>query len=76
MTKPRNSKGKCLKCNTIIESKHRHDYVTCECGDCAVDGGSDYFRAAYKEAKNFNVWDYENKKFVPLVITPKVYMGE
>lgn len=35
---------KCLKCGDIIESKHRHDYKTCSCGACAVDGGHDYLR--------------------------------
>ncbi len=35
---------KCLKCGDIIESEHRHDYKTCSCGACAVDGGHDYLR--------------------------------
>ena len=34
----------CLKCGDIIESEHRHDYKTCSCGACAVDGGCDYLR--------------------------------
>ena len=38
------NKAKCLKCNEIIESKHRHDYVTCSCGNLAVDGGKDYLK--------------------------------
>ena len=38
-------KGQCLKCADIIESKHRHDFVRCECGESFVDGGTDYFRA-------------------------------
>lgn len=35
---------KCLKCNDIIESVHRHDFVTCKCGNISVDGGKDYLR--------------------------------
>ena len=35
---------KCKKCGTIIESKSVHDYRSCPCGDCAVDGGHDYLR--------------------------------
>ncbi len=35
---------KCLKCGDIIESEYRHDYKTCSCGACAVDGGRDYLR--------------------------------
>lgn len=31
---------KCKKCGSIARSKHRHDFVRCECGDCFVDGGS------------------------------------
>jgi len=36
------NKARCLLCNTIIESSHRHDYVKCKCGAIAVDGGKDY----------------------------------
>ena len=38
------NRAKCLKCNDIIESKHRHDYVSCKCGACSVDGGHDYLK--------------------------------
>lgn len=34
----------CMKCGDIIESKHVHDFVTCSCGACSVDGGHDYLR--------------------------------
>lgn len=34
----------CLLCNTVIESKYRHNYVTCPCGNIAVDGGDAYKR--------------------------------
>ena len=34
---------KCLQCNTILESKHRHDFVRCSCDNAAhVDGGLVY----------------------------------
>ena len=39
----------CLKCADIIESKDRHDYVTCSCGNVSVDGGKDYLRRSFKE---------------------------
>jgi len=35
---------RCLKCDDIIESKYRHDFVTCSCGNISVDGGHDYLR--------------------------------
>ena len=38
----------CRKCGEIIESKHRHDYQTCKCGACSVDGGHDYLRRCFK----------------------------
>lgn len=38
------NKGKCTKCGDVIESKHRHDYVTCSCGSLSVDGGTDYLK--------------------------------
>ncbi len=34
----------CLGCLDIIESKHRHDFVSCTCGKLSVDGGLDYAR--------------------------------
>ena len=39
----------CLECNEHIESIHRHDYVTCLCGNISVDGGTDYIRRAVKD---------------------------
>jgi len=43
MSKMRNA-IRCLKCNNVIESKHRHDLQRCPCGACFVDGGNDYRR--------------------------------
>ena len=38
----------CRTCGTTIQSKHVHDYVSCECLDertrIAVDGGGEYLR--------------------------------
>lgn len=38
----------CLKCEVEIESRHRHDYVTCPCGAVAVDGGKDYLKRSVR----------------------------
>ena len=43
---PRN-RAKCKKCQDVIESKHRHDFVTCKCGSISLDGGRDYMRRLY-----------------------------
>lgn len=49
------NKARCKKCDTVIESKHRHDFVWCECLDedgrhngIAVDGGKEYLRRVGK----------------------------
>jgi hypothetical protein len=38
----------CKLCSQTIESKHRHDFVTCPCGNVSVDGGLDYTRRAFR----------------------------
>lgn len=38
------NKIKCKKCGDIIESKNRHDFVSCKCGSVAVDGGNSYLK--------------------------------
>ena len=38
------NKCRCLACNDVIESKHRHDFVWCKCKSIFTDGGRDYIR--------------------------------
>ena len=41
---------KCLVCNTILESKYRHNYVQCSCPNQTFnDGGLDYQRVGGKD---------------------------
>ena len=40
---------RCNLCGDEIESTYRHEYVRCSCGACAVDGGHDYLRRAFKD---------------------------
>jgi hypothetical protein len=50
------SKGICILCGDIMESKHRHDFVTCKCGESFLDGGDDYMRGTmttYPIAKEY-----------------------
>lgn len=47
------NRAKCRKCESIIESFHRHDYVTCKCGEISVDGGNDYHKCSAIDWKNF-----------------------
>lgn len=39
---------RCNICGDEIESKYRHDFVTCKCEACSVDGGHDYLRRCFK----------------------------
>ena len=34
----------CKKCGEVIESNGTHQFVSCKCGSCAVDGGHEYLR--------------------------------
>ncbi len=34
----------CKYCSDIIEAKMVHDFVTCSCGRCSIDGGEEYLR--------------------------------
>ncbi len=43
----------CTKCNTEVESKHRHDFVMCKCGEIFVDGGLSYVRYGFVDDKTF-----------------------
>ena len=45
------NKAKCGVCGDVIESKHRHDFVRCSCGEISVDGGKDYLK---RSAGNFD----------------------
>lgn len=38
---------KCNRCGDIIESTYRHEFVSCICGCCSVDGGTDYLRRGF-----------------------------
>ena len=41
---------KCLGCNTILESKHRHDFSSCHCpNQASTDGGLVYQRISAKD---------------------------
>ena len=42
---------KCNSCGDIIESTHTHEFVSCKCGRCFVDGGTDYLRRGFTDTK-------------------------
>ena len=42
----------CNLCGDIIESTDGHDFVTCKCGCCSVDGGLDYLRRGFTHSRD------------------------
>ena len=38
----------CKLCGDVIESKTVHDFVSCKCQSCFVDGGKEYVRYGAK----------------------------
>jgi hypothetical protein len=47
------NRAKCKKCNSVIESFTVTDFVQCECGEIAVDGGEMKFLTYAKNFDNF-----------------------
>ncbi len=58
------NRAKCRLCQSLIESFHVHDYVECKCGEIAIDGGNDYFKAVFKNPENFLRVDDEGNEIV------------
>lgn len=57
------NKAKCKLCESVIESVHEKDHVTCKCGEISVDGG-DSMRCAAKNFQNFLRVDDEGNEIV------------
>lgn len=49
------TKVKCVICGETIQSKHRHDFVECSCGNIFVDGGNDYLRMGFKKEGSYEM---------------------
>lgn len=47
------NRAKCKLCSTIIESFHRYDYISCDCGEISIEGGADKFITGAKDYANF-----------------------
>ena len=55
------NKIKCLICQQIIESVHRHDIKGCACGAVSVDGGKDYLRRCGDPENYEELSEYKEK---------------
>jgi hypothetical protein len=47
------NRARCRRCGDVIESRHRHDFVSCGCRAIFVDGGMDYLRAGFDHPDDF-----------------------
>ena len=58
---------KCNHCGDIIESAHCHDFATCSCGCCSVDGGTDYLRRCFANSTDdftdLSIFDGDENSF-------------
>ncbi len=60
----------CLVCGDTIYSATRHDYKTCSCGSCMVDGGTDYLRMGYKDIDEVKIQHIEaSESFLEALIS-------
>lgn len=50
------NQAKCLKCGEVVESKSRHDFRKCKCGNVFVDGGRDYVRHGFRDKSLYEDW--------------------
>ena len=55
----------CKHCGETIESVNVHDYVTCSCGACSVDGGHDYLRRSYETSPKEDYIDLSEFMNIP-----------
>lgn len=67
----------CRECSDIIYSRARHDFRTCSCGNCSIDGGFDYMKISFgyngyifidlsvnaTEEELYNDWNYRNNRY-------------
>ena len=59
--KIKRNRAKCALCGDEIESKHRHDFQQCSCGEIFTDGGQVYVRQGAYNLKNLiDLSEYED----------------
>ena len=53
--------ARCRACDTVIESKYRHDFKSCRCTAIFVDGGTAFLRHGFDSRRNFEdlsvIWE-------------------
>ena len=67
------NRAKCKLCKEAIESVANVDYVSCKCGEIAIDGGLGSFRCFANDFKNFMRLDDEgNEVMVKVLEKPNI----
>lgn len=61
------NRAKCKLCQSILESFHRDDYITCTCGEIAIHGGTNHYGVTYRNHNNFLRIDDEGNEIVVTV---------
>lgn len=61
------NRAKCKLCESIIESFHQYDFVTCKCGEISVMAGEG-MHCSYKDKENFLRVDDEDNIIIPKFI--------
>jgi hypothetical protein len=62
------NRAKCKKCETVLESFHKYDYVECKCGEISITGGTDRWECAAKDWDNFlRIDDFNNELAVKII---------
>lgn len=61
------NRAKCKLCESILESFHETDYVTCKCGEISITGGEKKYECMAKEWANFLRVDDEGNEIVPFI---------
>lgn len=62
------NRAKCKLCNKIIESIHANDYVMCACGEIAISGGDQTFKASAKNFDHFLRVDDEGNEIITMLV--------
>lgn len=62
------NRAKCKLCQSVIESFHVSDYVSCSCGEISIDGGDQYCHALAKNWENFLRIDDEDNEITVKVM--------
>lgn len=58
------NRAKCKLCQSIIESFHQFDHITCKCSEISISGGDFVFTAYAKDFANFLRVDDEGNEII------------